>query len=69
VQETRIKLAKLLMQLGYNDEVPYPNIATKADAQKFVGLPMEKLEAEKATFKQNLLPEWLEEAKERESKY
>jgi len=69
VQETRIKLAKLLMQLGYNGEVPYPNIAIKADAQKFVGLPMEKLEAEKDAFKQNLLPEWLEEAKERESKY
>ena len=45
-QETRIKLAKLLMELGFKGEVPYPAIETKAEAQKFIGLDMEKLKAE-----------------------
>ncbi len=68
-QETRIKLARLLMKLGFEGEVPYPDIATKEKAQEFIGLPMEKLKEEKAKFKEELLPLWLKEAKERESKY
>lgn len=68
-QETRIKLAKLLMQLGFKGEVPYPAIETKAAAQKFIGLDMEKLKAEKATFKKELVPKWKATAKEREAKY
>ena len=68
-QETRIKLAKLLMELGFKGEVPYPAIETKAAAQKFIGLDMEKLKAEKETFKKELLPKWKEAAKEREAKY
>jgi len=69
VQETRIKLARLLIALGFEDEVPYPDISTKAKAQKYIGLPMDKLIQEKETFKKNLLPKWIEEAKEREAKY
>jgi len=68
-QETRIKLAKLLMELGFKGDVPYPNIETKADAQKFIGLDVEKLKAEKETFKKELLPKWDAAAKEREAKY
>lgn len=68
-QETRIKLAKLLMELGFKGEVPYPAIKTKEEAQKFIGLDMEKLKAEKATFKKELLPKWKAAAKEREAKY
>jgi nitrite reductase (cytochrome c-552) len=68
-QETRIKLARLLIKLGFEGEVPYPDISTKEKAQKFIGLPMEKLEEEKAKFKQEVLPLWMKEAKERESKY
>jgi nitrite reductase (cytochrome c-552) len=68
-QETRIKLARLLMELGFKGEVPYPAIDTKAEAQKFIGLPMEKLRAEKETFKKELLPKWKEAAKEREANY
>ncbi len=65
-QETRIKLARLLASKGMNKEVPYPDISTKAKAQKFIGLDVEKLKAEKETFKENLLPVWLQKAKERE---
>ena len=67
-QEGRIKLAKLLIRLGRNEDVPYPDISTKAKAQAFIGLPMDKLNKEKADFKQNLMKDWDKEAKERESK-
>jgi nitrite reductase (cytochrome c-552) len=68
-QETRIKLARLLLDLGFKGEVPYPNIETKEAAQEFIGLPMEKLHAEKEKFKTELLPQWKKAAEERESKY
>jgi nitrite reductase (cytochrome c-552) len=68
-QETRIKLARLLMTLGFNGEVAYPPIETKADAQKFIGLPMEELKADKARFLKELVPEWDKEAAAREAKY
>ncbi|MBN1339955.1 MAG: ammonia-forming cytochrome c nitrite reductase [Bacteroidales bacterium] len=68
-QEGRIKLARLLSTLGHNEEVPYPDITTKAKAQEFIGLPMEKLIKEKEDFKINLLPRWLEEAKKREDSW
>ena len=66
-QDARIKLARLLSELGYNEEVPYPDITTKAKAQAFVGLDIEKLEEEKEIFKENIIPKWLEEAKKREN--
>ncbi len=66
-QEARIKLARLLAELGYTEEVPYPDISTKAKAQEFAGLDMTKLEQEKAIFKENIIPQWLEEAQAREA--
>ena len=68
-QEARIKLAKLFVQLGFEGEVPYPDISTKDKAQAFIGLDMDKLEAEKKAFKENLLPKWKEEAKKREESW
>lgn len=67
-QEGRIKLARLLMTLGHPGEVPYPDIATKAKAQEFIGLPMEKLNKEKEEFLKTLAPQWDAEAAEREAK-
>lgn len=67
-QEGRIKLTRLLIRLGFEDEVPYPDIETKSKAQTFIGLDVEKLKAEKQTFKENLLPQWLKEAEDREAK-
>lgn len=67
-EEGRLKLARLLSTLGYNEELPYPDISTKAKAQALVGLDMEKLEKEKEIFKENIIPQWLEEAKKREEK-
>ena len=67
-QEGRLKLSRLLSDLGYNKEVPYPNIATKDDAQATIGIDRAELETEKETFKETILPQWLKEAKEREAK-
>lgn len=69
VQETRIKLARLFASLGFNGEVPYPDISTKEKAQKFVGLDMEKLNAEKKEFIETVLPVWKKQAGEREKTY
>ena len=68
-QEARIKLARLLASLGYNKEVAYPDIASKAKAQKYIGLDVAQLKKEKQKFMDKVVPQWLEAAKERESKY
>jgi nitrite reductase (cytochrome c-552) len=69
VQEARIALVRIFNKYGFTGEVPYPDITTKAKAQEFIGLPMDKLIEEKETFKKNLLPEWDKKAKEREATY
>jgi len=68
-QEGRLKLARLFAELGHNEEIPYPDISTKAKAHEFIGLPVEKLEAEKKLFLEKVVPEWLEKASEREEGY
>lgn len=68
-QEARLKLARLLARMGQYDEVPYPDIATKAKAQAFIGLDINKLNAEKQEFLTTLLPKWMEIATEREKNY
>ncbi|MCK5907298.1 MAG: ammonia-forming cytochrome c nitrite reductase subunit c552, partial [Flavobacteriales bacterium] len=68
-QDARVKLARLFATLGHNEELAYPDISTKEKAQKYIGLPVEKLKADKANFKKTLLPKWMAEAKAREDKY
>jgi len=68
-QETRIELARLLASKGFNQEIPYPEIDTKAKAQKFIGLDMEKLNEEKQDFLKTVVPQWMKEAGEREKTY
>ena len=67
-QDARIKLARMLATLGHNKPIDMPDVSTKELAQEYIGLDMKKLRAEKAAFKKNLLPKWLEEAKAREDK-
>jgi len=66
-QEARIKLARILADLGWNQPVPFPDIDTKEKAQAFIGLDIPQLEKEKDEFKKNIIPIWLEEAKQREA--
>ncbi len=68
-QEARVKLARVLASLGHNKPVPYPDIATKAKAQEFIGLPMEELRAEKETFLETVVPQWKQMAQQREEQY
>ncbi len=68
-QEARVKLARLLASLGYNQEIAYPDISTKAKAQEFIGLDMKKLIAEKKVFLETVVPEWIKTGQEREAKY
>ncbi|NJK84605.1 MAG: ammonia-forming cytochrome c nitrite reductase [Bacteroidales bacterium] len=68
-QDARVKLARLLAGLGVQEEIPYPDISTKAKAQEFIGLNMKQLTAEKEEFMKTLVPLWIEKAKEREEKW
>lgn len=68
-QNTRIELARLLLKLGVSEPVAYPEITSKADAQKFIGLDMEKFKADKSEFLQTIVPEWKKKAAEREATY
>lgn len=58
-QEARIILATLFGKYGQPYPIEMPDISTKAKAQKFIGLDMEKLHQNKADFKNNVLPAWL----------
>ncbi|GAA3590740.1 ammonia-forming cytochrome c nitrite reductase [Flavivirga amylovorans] len=69
IQEGRLKLARLLAELGHNEPVEMPDISTKEKAQEYIGLDVEKMKQDKEAFKQNLVPQWLEEAKAREAGY
>ena len=55
---TRVQLARLLANLGWNRAIPYPDIETKAKAQKFIGLDMQKLTDEKGVFVKEVVPQW-----------
>lgn len=68
-QNARLKLARLLADLGHNKEIPYPDILTKEKAQEYIGLPMEELNAEKKVFLKEVVPGWLKKAAEREKQY
>jgi nitrite reductase (cytochrome c-552) len=68
-QDARVMLARLLDKLGKNQEIPYPDITTKAKAQQFIGLDMGQLFKEKQEFIKTVLPGWDEKAKAREEKW
>ncbi len=62
--QARLKISKVLAKHGYTEEVPMPDISTKAKAQAYIGLDMKGMEAKKATFMDNIVPQWLAIAKE-----
>lgn len=68
-QEARILLARILLKLGYEGELPYPDIRTKAKAQQLIGLDAASLNQQKDVFLQEVVPQWLETAREREANY
>lgn len=69
IQDARLKLARILADLGHNQTVEYPDISTKAKAQEYIGLDMATLNQEKQEFIKTIIPQWLEAAKVREASY
>jgi nitrite reductase (cytochrome c-552) len=67
--EAKLELQKVLNTLGVADKVVYPDLSTKAKAQEYIGLDMKKLREEKQKFLNITVPEWLEQADERQSKW
>ena len=61
--QARFAISKVLAQLGHIGEVPMPDISTKEKAQKYIGLDIEKEEADKKIFLDTVVPKWLETAK------
>lgn len=68
-QEARLKLARLLADLGHNEPIPYPDISTKAKAQAYIGLDVETMQKEKDRFVKEVVPEWLNKAEARQKEY
>lgn len=68
VQEGRLKLARLLYEFGVKEELPYPQINNKHEAQVYIGLDPAKMKADKEEFKKNIIPQWVKEAEAREAK-
>jgi nitrite reductase (cytochrome c-552) len=65
-QEARLKIVSVVFELGHKNEIPLADVSTKAKAQAYIGLDMDKLIQEKKKFLEELLPEWREAAKKRE---
>jgi len=57
-QEARLLLSRVLNNHGIKDPIALPDIATKQKAQKFIGLDMEKLKADKRIFLETEVPVW-----------
>lgn len=58
----QIEVQKLLTK--YEVTVTMPDLSTKAKAQAYIGLNMEKLKADKDEFMKTVVPGWIEQAKQ-----
>lgn len=56
--DARTKLARLLATKGITHEIELPDLSTKANAQKALGMDMPKLESEKQEFLKTRAAEW-----------
>lgn len=65
-EEARRLLAVLLVKLGVNYPTNIPDYSTKNKAQKFIGLNMSELIADKINFLKSTVVEWDKKAKERQ---
>lgn len=60
--QAQLELQKTLFSLGIS-EVTMPDVSTKAKAQKYINLDMQKLHNEKENWLKTTLPTWIEKAK------
>ncbi|TXK36489.1 ammonia-forming cytochrome c nitrite reductase [Pontibacter qinzhouensis] len=68
IQESRIKLARVLAALGHNKPVEMPDLNSKSALQAYIGVDLEKEKLAKADFLEQVVPQWLKEGKAREAK-
>lgn len=68
IQDARIELARVLASLGHNRPVKMPNLGSKSELQTYLGIDLEKEKLEKASFMEQVVPQWLKEGKAREAK-
>ncbi|MCH4156940.1 MAG: ammonia-forming cytochrome c nitrite reductase [Muribaculaceae bacterium] len=61
--QARLAIAKIVAKHGFTGDIPLPDVSTKEKAQKYIGLDMNKLRAEKQRFINTIIPKWLQEAK------
>lgn len=59
--QSQLELQKILFSLGVND-VEMPDLSTKAKAQEYIGLDMQKLRSEKDEWNKTVKPQWIETA-------
>ncbi|MBK5074082.1 ammonia-forming nitrite reductase cytochrome c552 subunit [Budviciaceae bacterium CWB-B4] len=64
--DARTKLARLLATKGITHEIALPDLSTKANAQKALGMDMQKLESDKQEFLKTRVAEWDANAKKEE---
>lgn len=67
-QEARVLLAEILTRNNVPTPVEMPDISTKAKAQEYIGLPMDEIRSSKQKFLDEVVPQWIKEARERESR-
>ncbi|WP_025819398.1 ammonia-forming nitrite reductase cytochrome c552 subunit [Shewanella marina] len=66
--DARVKLAQLLATKGVKQPIAMPDVSTKAKAQAVLGMNMEKMNADKKKFIEEVVPVWEQSALEREAK-
>ncbi len=65
-EQARGMLAVVLTKHNVSIPVSSPDISTKAKAQKFIGLDMEKIMADKKKFLESVVPDWDKKAQARQ---
>lgn len=55
--QARIQIMRVLAQLGYTQDVPMPDIFTRAEAQQYIGLDMEAGQQAKQRFLETVIPQ------------
>ncbi len=61
--EARVELTRILARHGVTEDIPMPDISTKAKAQAFIGLDIPAEQAAKDKFLETTVPKWKAEAK------
>lgn len=61
--QARLAINKVLASHGYMDDVPLPDLLTKAKAQEYIGLDMPAEKEAKKKFLAEIVPAWLLKAK------